>query len=317
MNNVRNSTASVAPADEAESFPTRFELGSDERTADGLRRIVLEQVDLALWHAQRVGGADEHVHGVRRTTKRLRAVLRLVRDDIGEDSYRHNNKVLRDVARKLSAVRSATVRVETLEALTERLGPPAESVDEMHDELVANADRMRSGVLGDLRPTVDLVSPLERTRVSLKAWTLPPVLVPTTLGLERTYHRGRLSMELAYSDGSTECFHEWRKQVKYLRHQMEVLAVAQPETTPAIAASLEELGDGLGFDHDLADLGSALGRMPVVSESLVQRGGLVDAIAQRRRELQADLHPLGERLYAQTPKTFVRDVTTCWEEQVG
>ncbi len=314
MTDAFESVPAVAAADEPQPPPTRFELKADERTGDGLRRIVLEQVDRAAWHARRVGGADEHVHGVRRATKRVRAVLRMVRDGLGEESYRRDNAVFRDVARDLSAVRSATVRVETLEALIEWRAPLAASVAELRSELVADAARTRAAVLVE-SPVIDgVIGRLRRARASVGGWTLPPALVPTAFGLRRTYRRGRRGMASAYADRSTGRFHEWRKRVKYLRHQMEVLAAVRPETMPTIRASLVELGDALGLEHDLADLGRVVGRAPAVLASPVGPGELLDAIASRRDELRTDLQPLAERLYAQTPRDFVGEMTTYWEE---
>ncbi|GMQ94148.1 MAG: CHAD domain-containing protein [Acidimicrobiia bacterium] len=310
MTDAHDSTTAVAPVDDAQPVPTHFELRAGECVADGLRRIVLEQVDLATWHTRRVGAADEHVHGVRQATKRVRAVLRLVRDGLGEESYRNANVVLRDVARDLSGVRSATVRVDTLGALVEWYAMPTESVAELHSELVADAARMRVGVLAEQLLINDLVGRLGRVRDSFDGWALPPALVPTTLGLGRTYRRGRRGMETAYGDRSTDRFHEWRKRVKYLRHQLEVLTAVDSEKMPTITASFAGLGDGLGLDHDLADLAG----VPAVFASRAKHGDLLGAIAQRRTELQADLKPLAERLYARTPHDFVRDVTTFREE---
>jgi CHAD domain-containing protein len=310
MTDAHDSTTAVHSSDEAQPFPTHFGLKADECTADGLRRIVLEQVDLATWHTLRVGVADEHVHGVRRATKRVRAVLRMVRVGLGEDLYRHDNAVLRDVARDLSALRSATVRVETLDALVEWRGPLAASVAGMHDILATDAARMRAEP-----PLIDgLVDRLQGIRASVSGWTLPHALVPTTLGFGRTYRRGRRAMAKAYADGSTKRFHEWRKRVKYLRHQMEVLTAVWPETMHTITEGFVELGDGLGLDHDLADLGFVVDTSSVVFVSLTVQGELLDAIAQRRKEVQADLRPLAERLYAQTTRDFVRDMTTYWDE---
>ena len=317
MTDAHNSGTAVAPAAETQPLPTRFELKADECAADGLRRIVLEQVDLATWHARRIGVADAHVHGVRRTTKRVRAALRLVRDDLDEESYRHDNEVLRDVARDLSAVRSATVRVETLEALVVWRGALAASATEIRGGLVNDAAQMRSAVSAKSPLIDDMVVRLERTRAGVEGWTLPPALVPTTLGLGRTYRRGRRGMAMAHSDASTERFHEWRKRVKYLRHQMEILAAGLPETMRRITVDVVELGDGLGFEHDLADLGSALSRPSAAIVSSTAARELLDAIARRRKELQDELRPLAERVYGQTPKDFVRDVAAHWEKWVG
>ena len=97
----------------------QFQLGVDEPAAEGIHRIALEQVDLIIWHAERLGDGDEHVHGVRKTSKRVRALLRLIRGELGEEAYRRENAALRDVARELSALRTATVEIEILKGLAD------------------------------------------------------------------------------------------------------------------------------------------------------------------------------------------------------
>jgi hypothetical protein len=237
-------------------------------------------------------------------------VLRLVRDYLGEAPYRYANVNLRDVARDLSEMRSATVRVETLDALVESHAPLETSMAGLRGQLVIDATTLHTESL----PIDDLIGRLEQVRVSLDGWTLPRELVPTTAGLGRTYRRGRGAMALAYADRSTDHFHEWRKRVKYLWHQMEVLTGTWPESTSVIKSGLAELGSGLGLDHDLADLRSFIADSPVAHVSPAKKGELLDVIAGRRTELQTDLRPLAQRLYTQTPRQFVRDVTGRWEE---
>jgi CHAD domain-containing protein len=314
MTDDHDSTTAFAPGTEAQPLPTCFGLKAEECTADGLRRIVLEQVDLATWHARRVGAADEHVHGVRQATKRMRAVLRLVRDCLDEATYRKDNAILRDVARDLSEMRSATVRAETLEALVEWSAPLEASVAGLRGQLVIDVTTMRTVLHIEPLLIEDLVGRLHRVRASLDGWILPRELDPTTAGLGRTYRRGRRAMALAYADRSTDRFHEWRKRVKYLWHQMEVLTATWPESTSVIKSGLAELGKGLGVDHDLADLGSVVADSPVALLSPAEGSQLLEVIAGRRTELQTDLRPLAQRLYAQTPRQFVRDLTTRWEE---
>jgi len=296
MTDDQDSTTAFAPGSEAQPLPTCFGSKAEERTADGFRRIVLEQVDLAVWHARRVGAADEHVHGVRRATKRMRAVLRLVRDSLGEATYRQDNVILRDVARDLSEMRSATVRIETLEALVEWNAPLEVSVAGLRGQLVTNATTMRTVLRTEPLFKEDLVGRLRGVRAGLDD------------------RRGRRAMARAYADGSTDRFHEWRKRVKYLGHQMEVLTATWPESTCVITSGLAKLGSGLGLDHDLADLGSFVADSSVALVSPAEEGELLDVIAGRRTELQTDLRPLAQRLYAQTPRQFVRDMTTHWEE---
>jgi len=312
-----NSTTASSPGYEVPPIASYFELREDDHGAEGLRRIAREQAELATWHAQRVGAADEHVHEVRRATKRVRAVLRMVREALGEQSYRHDNAVLRDVARDLSALRSATMRVTTLETLIRWRPAIAPSAKVLRAKLIPETTVLSASV-GAGSPLVDdLVDRLQLARTHIGEWTLPPTLVLTAPGLQHTYRRGRLGMERVYADQSTDRLHEWRKRVKYLRHQMEVLGAVLPESMQMMAGSLRELGECLGLDHDLADLESVVVRSPDVFLSPTARGEMLDFIAHRRRGLQADLLPLGKRLYAQTPGDFVRVMTSYWEERGG
>ena len=317
MTDEHNSTTAGSPGHEVPPIRAHFELKVDEPVADGLRRIALEQVDVATWHAQRAGAADEHVHEVRRAAKRARAVLRLAREGIGEQPYRRINALLRDVAKDLSALRSATIRVTTLEGLTRRHYPMGASVEELHAKLLSDTTVLRASVRVESVLVDDLVGRLRLARTSLGEWKMPPVLIPMASGLQRTYRRGRLGMERAYADQSTDHLHEWRKRVKYLRHQMEVLGAVMPETMNNVAASYRELAELLGLDHDLADLEIVVIGSPDVFASSTAQGNLLDTIARLRRELQADLLPLGQRLYAQTPRDFFRVVTSGCENWGG
>jgi hypothetical protein len=62
---------------------------------------------------------DEGVHNARKGFKRIRAALRLVRDEIGEDIYKRENICFWDCSRLLAGARDSFVMVETLDALTD------------------------------------------------------------------------------------------------------------------------------------------------------------------------------------------------------
>jgi hypothetical protein len=209
------------------------------------------------------------------------------------------------------------MRVTTLEILTRWRPAVAPSAEDLLAELIPEMTVLRASVGAESPLVDDLVDRLQLTRASVGEWTLPPALILTAPGLQRTYRRGRLGMERASADHSTDRLHEWRKRVKYLRHQMEVLGAVLPESMQMMAGCLRELGECLGLDHDLADLESVVVRSPDVFSSPTAQSEMLDAIACRCRELQASLLPLGKRLYAQTPVDFVRVMTSYWEAWGG
>ena len=132
-------------------------------------------------------------------------------------------------------------------------------------------------------------------------------------GLRCTYRQGRDAYLAAAEDRSVENLHEWRKQVKYLWHQLQVLGPTWPELMEELGNQAHQLADHLGDDHDLA----------VLRELVVREGAqwaapgtlmrLLDLIDVRRGELQHAAAQLGQRLYADRPKAFLRRLHTYWQ----
>ncbi|VAW08213.1 hypothetical protein MNBD_ACTINO01-1488 [hydrothermal vent metagenome] len=307
------SPSSPDPIDSDQPPAARFALGVDEDVGAGLRRIVIEQIWLASWHVQRVGDGPGHVHEFRKATKRIRAVLRLVRREIGPEPYRTANAAVRDVAKELSGLRTAIVRIETLEDLIDRDASLGHAGDGLSRCLTADAVRLHNLAVSGTRLVDTVNDRLGDVRGAIEQWSFPDNFDPTSRGLQRTYERGRKGMSHAYGEGTDESFHRWRKEVKYLRHQIEVLRGALLGPEPRLVATLEELGDGLGVDHDLADLEHAVSTM--VDErpaSRIDHSGLATAIGERRRTLHDDLVPLGESVYTRRPCEFRYEMAMYW-----
>src|SRR5262249_26458757 len=98
-----------------------FQFKPDESIKRGIRRMARKQLDKAIEELTGQGGVrrDEVVHDVRKRCKRLRGLLRLVRDGLGDARYREENVCLRDAARPLTEVRDARVLVDVLDRLAE------------------------------------------------------------------------------------------------------------------------------------------------------------------------------------------------------
>jgi len=130
-----------------------FELNLDESLRRNLRKIVRAQLDDALEEltGARKGSRDEAVHEVRKSFKKVRAVLRLVRPEIGEKTYREENTCFRDAARPLTEVRDAKILIETLDKLTEHFREhiAGRSFGEVRKALQANLRAVRRRVLDE------------------------------------------------------------------------------------------------------------------------------------------------------------------------
>ena len=98
----------------------RFKL--QEPIAQGVRRIGLEQIDIA---AAKLGSKDDipaAIHDARRCLKRLRALLRLVRPGLADTAYRRETERLAGMGRLLSGARDLFVMQQTLAKLEDRFG---------------------------------------------------------------------------------------------------------------------------------------------------------------------------------------------------
>ncbi|HYH49749.1 MAG TPA: CHAD domain-containing protein, partial [Acidimicrobiia bacterium] len=187
-------------------------------------------------------GPDEATHDARKRTKKLRALLRLVRPVLDDDVYRRENRALRDAARELSAVRDAWVLVEALDGLMTPAGDglTGHSAAPLRAALVQQHRDLQTGRADTDTPGRAAVH-YERVLARVGLWGVPDRGWKSLEdGLEAVVRAGRQHMARACSQGRAEDFHEWRKQVKYLRHQFELIRPVWPEVLDAMAATAAE-----------------------------------------------------------------------------
>lgn len=290
-----------------------FELSREEPVGEGMRRVALGRAERALGRLRGVTPDDERfadaVHGARKDLKKLRAVVRLLRDRLGEDAYEEQNRRWRDAGRALSASRDAQVKLDTLDSLGERFAelPPAalaawrEGLERDRDRTVAATDE--SGL-------ADAIELIEAGREGIGSWDLGSgswSLIGR--GLARAYKRGRRAMRQAEAEPSEESFHQWRKRAKDLWYALRLLRCAWPEVIGASAEEAHRLTDLLGDHHDLAVLRADLAGRHFSDED---SRALAGAIAAREGELAEDAFALGHRLYAEKPRAFRGRLRAYW-----
>lgn len=265
-----------------------YRLKPGESVPEGVARIARGRIDHALEALE--GATEQGVHDARKDMKKLRALLRLVRGEIGEEVFRREVDTFRDAARELSGVRDADVMLATLADLEERYGADVGPVRQ-----AVEAHRIQTTGGGRERAAGAATSVLLEARGRVDDWPLErDGFEPFEDGLRRTYRRGRRAWRAASADPSTENLHEWRKRVKDLWYQYSILEESWKPVMGALGDEAHELSDRLGDDHDLAVL-LGFGAEP-----------LEPLIDTRRRELQEEAFYFGTRLYADKPKAFVR-----------
>jgi CHAD domain-containing protein len=289
-----------------------YRLKSEEGAGEGLSRIATGRAEKAL---ERLAEVDEEnlaaaIHGARKDLKKLRAVLRLIRSELGNDLFEAEDRRYRDAGRLLSGSREAEVKLETLSALRAELGDdlPAGSCRPWEQALKQERDEIAAGDDGSDKID-EAAQALERGRDRIRDWRLRTdswkLLEP---GLSKGYRDGRRAMKRALADPSAENVHRWRKRAKDHWYQLRILREAWPELLAETAEQAHALADRLGDHHDLAVLEVDLQSRTDLGE----RGAFEAAIERPQEELLEAALDIGRRLYAEKPKAFRRRLERYW-----
>lgn len=303
-----------------------FHLIPGENLSGALRRISLEQFEASLDTLSSRSDLNLAIHELRKSNKRVRALLRMVRPVIGDKVYRAENGALARASRLVAPVRDGKVLLDAVTRLRGRYGHLlAPGVfGGVEDRLRSRHDRMMNRILDDPEVLAEVTTIIYRARSRYAAWPTDPSdarygarIIPNSFrsiggGVGRTYEQGRKAMEGAYRTRDPGQFHAWRKQVKYLRHQMEILAPLWPEVIGGLAASLEHLGDVLGDDHDQTELIALVAALPELAPDPDERNLLIALSHQRRRELEGAARVMGGRIYAEAAEQFSGRLKAYW-----
>jgi CHAD domain-containing protein len=289
-------------------------LKQGESSTKGVRRIIAEEIDGAVRLAKpRSGATVTNVHEIRKSVKRIRALLRLVRKSLGEKTFRAENAVLRDIAGRLADARDAQIMVEAYEKLTCADGAEQPSREaSIGRALRRNRDAMNAllvakRALPALREELaDCGARISRAASDGDGWSA------LDDGLRRAYGRGRRAFTTAYDTPSFEAFHEWRKRVKDLHLDIRVLAPLWPAAMEELARKTDTLSDLLGDDHDLGVLEGFLRSDARQHGGARRLSALFRAMERRRSELRKAARPIGDAVYGDSSKEFVKRLEALW-----
>ncbi len=293
---------------------TTFAIRPGRKLLPEIKRILLEQVDYALFQLTTPGlHEDTAVHEARKAFKRIRGMLRLVRDEIDHEDYQRLNALFRDAGRKLSDVRTSAVLSETLEKLLQRF-PDELSAQEMAEVLArlrTHHASMRERVVYGQALFDEVARDLSRGKAHILTLPLSGHHFPST-GLQRVYARGRKGFRECTQNPSVAHFHEWRKRVKYLRFHNRVLSPIWPEVLSCVTQELVLLSELLGLDHDLAELHHTLEQYPQLGLPWPEEDKLLALIVAYQEELEAKSFRIGARIYVEKSSDFARRMKGYW-----
>lgn len=287
-----------------------YKLEKDKSVKKNISSVAAEEVDGCLTSLSTMN-IHEAVHDIRKRLKKLRALARLVRDEMGEENYKAINIFYRDLGRELAEFRDLTAHIETVEALRERYG------DHLYvnffNSIIRNIEKERDEMEKELRAknffSEHLVNKLNYAKKELTKWPVDSddisIILPS---IQRVYKRGKKALEEAYKNPGKEIFHEWRKRVKYLWYQILLLQETWPELFSTFEIEIHELADFLGNDHDLMVLKDKLNSDGLNLDDLQQQALLHALVKEYSEHLRENARIKGELIYAEEPEDFTKRI---------
>jgi CHAD domain-containing protein len=288
-----------------------YRLKHRESVPEGVKRIAREEIRSAVQYLRGKGGVsrDEAVHEARKSIKKARALLRLVRPELG-DFYASESARLRDAGRKLSQLRDLGALIATFDELkkwrAKALGNVsltairrALAIHKKRVEAEMGIQDLMHGLAADIGPTLQ----------SVQRWPLKTdgfaALEP---GLEKTYRSGKKAFGTLKKHASREQPHVWRKRVKDHWYHVRLLESLWTDVMKGYEQTLKGLEDALGEDLNLAIL-----RDHILSASGPQGEGrrvdrVVKAVDESRKELRKRALAIGRRVDVEKPRQFTRQM---------
>ena len=193
------------------------------------------------------------IHEIRRSVKKIRAILRLLRDSMGYPVYIRENNFFRDVSRKLSKVRDSEVILKQTESIINHLPSKYKKIssDRIIHELIRQRDEL-IGLIRDQDETLDVIQAeiqghVEQIRkIHLKNKSFTAI----SSGIKRIYRQARKYLKATIHTGDPEMIHCLRKRVRYLWYHLSMLKKSAPKDLKPQIRKLHVISENLGVYRD-------------------------------------------------------------------
>jgi hypothetical protein len=276
-----------------------FELRED------IKRVASEQFELLRLHlSPRAPDPHEAVHEARRALRRLRALLVLLRAELGPE-YENLRAPYRSCTRALSTLRDAHAVVEVLNRLLRK--DPALLGDRLAAEIAERLVQRRDRLLASASPDYAAMRRvLRRAERQLPLWTSRASLDVLRQGLRRRYSDGRKALRNAQRRRGMEATHKLRRRSRELGLHYTLLQSVFPALPESGIRRAHDVAQLLGRERELLLLSRVLGRMRHAPGRRAAIGRFRSRLDDLRTELHARAGRLAEKVYRDRPRRFAQ-----------
>lgn len=295
-------------------------LKPNKRPGKRTGQIVRHEIDTSLRELSPrpvdVEQLDEVVHDVRKRLKKVRAVLALIRAELGEKIYKREIACFRESAQPLRDIRDAQALIETLDKLTRSSSNhlSARAVADFREFLEARKQNVCDQFEDNSPGYNQVLRKLSEARRHPRKWELEGVNWSILRqGLKHVYVAGSRAFVVASANQTAEHLHEWRKKVKCFWYQLQVLRPVWQHTRDELGRELDALAETLGEDHDLATLHQVVKTEAIAAGHDTELVDLTIVIDDRRHELERAAFELGRQVYGRRPKVLMDQIERWWK----
>lgn len=293
-----------------------YQLSPGERVPAGIKRIVREEIESAIRELRGQGEADldEAIHEARKSMKKIRGVLRLVRPELGEN-YSPENTNYRDIGQLLSQFRDAGAMVETFDALRKKYRTELGGVSLASIRRGLIARKQQTEKHGEIQKVLKgMAAMLRQSGRRVAGWPVTTdgfaAIAP---GLEDTFRRGQNALARIRKRPNPLNYHEWRKRVKDHWYHVRLLERCWDGTMPAYERRLKDLETWLGEDHNVVVLQEKVMSEPDYYAPAQAISAFRKLIAKYQRELRTEAMAAGRGIYGVKPRQLTSRIRRMWQ----
>ncbi len=292
-----------------------YEINMELPLEEGIRGVILGCISYMqdqITNRQEIQGP---VHETRRSIKRIRAILRMIRDETGYSNYHRENVFYRDLSRRMSPLRDHHVLLRTLQDFGHK-SPETFSEKETSVIIQVLEHRIREEEerFMDLHGGFDrMLEDIEEAGTRVEEYCrLRDGFVSVRKGIRRIYGRGSRDLGLIRDTSSETNFHEYRKNTKYLHHQMELVSPVFPKLIKAYGRTIDKHAELLGDARDYGRLESFILEGGGWMKPNAARRRMAHELGSRKQELMEIIYVQAGRIYAEKPSDFITRLGTYW-----
>lgn len=279
--------------------------------ATHLRRLFQSlNEDIAVSLLQACHDSEPGIHEARKNCKEARALLRLMRPQLGAETFRRHQHFYRFVARQLAGYRDAMVMLNTWQKLQDQW--PELQADGFQAVGACLAAQERIDPLSHQGEAffVKLALQLERERFAATDWNLPSRRGKLMPSLQRIFLKAGKSERIAAISDKIDDFHDFRKRSKDLLYTLRMLRPLLNKQAKPTVRALREMTEIQGLVNDHAVLLEFLAARRADSGLSDQDWSALQQILHRRMNtLQNKAHRKARKLLKPSQSVFIKSLS--------